>query len=489
MKKWIYVLICILVVGIITAFVVPKQKDNPPPPNEKLEILCDDITMYLDDKPKQLKYEIINNQNLTYSKSVYTENDCVGVSNDYVFANKVGISDLTIKLTTSNSVFTKTIKVTVLETQCEIDIKVLKQNDIVDKVFVGDLYTLEVSTSKKLNYDYQVYTSTNVGDFVLLEDEDNFYRFNFKVNSTGDTKFTFEYKGVEKSLTLKTYKYISNINVKFDDEFASFVNLTLFNNDYKDIANQNNLYDCCTFEILNSLNCINDYKVEVSNEYVAKIQDNKIVAISEGECNFVVYALDGSNYSKSYKVIVAKSKAESISFNVSGLELETNEGYELEATFTPVYAFCNIEYYLNNQKLENTKIAFSEAGQYIIIAKDSISNKTVSLIISVVQPVEYIFELTFLESFMQEYNATFIDNVLTMTSQEEQSQVVFSIKIENNPYSYDCNIIYSNNNIVDSHDQILNSIIINFKAKGETYITLSLKDNSAISYVFKIVIV
>ena len=76
-----------------------------------------------------------------------------------------------------------------------------------------------------------------------------------------------------------------------------------------------------------------------------------------------------------------------------------------------------------------------------------------------------------------------------MQSQNEQNQIYFIIKIEKSIYSYDCNIIYSNPNIIDSDNQILNGIVINFNSKGETDIILSLKENTEISYTFKVVIV
>ncbi|MBO5885096.1 MAG: hypothetical protein J6Q51_04795, partial [Clostridia bacterium] len=433
MKRWIYVLIsiCIIAAIIIVAIVLPKE-NNPPtqPIKEEIQIDCDDITMYLDDEPTKLNYTITNNQNLTISKSIYADNDNISILNGYVYANKVGESNITIKVSTENNIFTKTVKVKVVLTQCKIELNVTKQNAITDKLFVGESYVLEVSTSKKLNYEYQVFTSENIADLELIQNEENLYKFRFEVIDTDETKFIFKYKGLEESISLLTYRFVTDINVKFDNVLQNNVYLCLFNNNYKEHANQNNLYDSCSFEIVEAANCINNYSVKVSNSEVVKIQDNSIIAINEGVCDLIISALDGSNFTKSFKVFVSTSKIESLSFGLQSVDINIDEEYVINTTFNPVYAICNIEYFLNDQKLSCSKISFAEAGVYTIIAKDACSNTTASLTINVIQKLEYVFELVFLESFVQEYNATFEDNVLTMHSQNEQNQIYFSIKIE-----------------------------------------------------------
>lgn len=492
MKKWIIGLVCTIVVAAIIVgaiFLIPKNDDNAPPVEESIEIVCKDITISLNDKPVNLGLKVIKKGVLTYTKKISTDSDCIKIFGDLVIPKKVGTANVTIEISTTNNKYTKEVSVTVKPVDC--DINLIIQDDLgnnINKLFVGENYNLIVTVNKKLNYDYNVSTSKNISQFKLIESKNNYYKFNFKVESLEKTQFLFEYLGDEELLEINTYEYIRDINIKINNELSNEINLDLFNPDYRTLANENGLYDSCTFNIIENNNCINEYKVEVSNENIARIEENNIIAINGGICDLIVSALDGSDYIKIFKIYVNNSNIQNLNFESAVVELEQNQVYELNANYYPIYSINNIEYYLDDKLIEDTNISFDAAGEYIIIAKDVYSNISTQLKIIVKESsIKYNFELSFSDSFLQECNGKFENDVLTISS-SASIDVYFSISIQDCPYDLSCTIEFTNDNIVSGWQQYSNVITIGFLSQGETFVKLMLKENIEVSYTFKIVV-
>ena len=502
MKKKFIVIVVVLVLTIAVAigifFLLKHDKEPSIEPELKdIVIICNDISIGVNQSKIKLSYQIVNESNLEFSKNIsISNNNIILDEQEYIIPQKVGETTVTIKLTTKTKTFSKSVKVQVNQSNLNASFKIYKATTEVSKLFVGEKYLLCMNVSETVNYDYEIFTSENVKEFNFNKFENNCYYFDFTVDTFGKVEFEFSYRDYETSYGLNCYNYINLITTNFDRCFdGNIIKLYLLDLNYQSEASDDNIFNSCCFEILDQEGCLNNYDIKIDNTNVATVLNNNIEAKNEGECNLIISSLDGSNYSKSYKIIVQKALVSSVYFEQTNLQINLGQTVDLNAKYSPLYAFKQITYscisdYVN---IENNIAIFLNVGEYQIIATDSFSNLSNFLTVKVIDNnlPKYSFELTFNQTFLESNNASFEDNILTINSGLELNEIYFSYKIECEEKidNISVNITFENSNFVyEQVDTLNNAIIINLSGKGEVDVILTLKENSKIYYAFKIVV-
>lgn len=492
-KKYITIIIITVVVAItvfLVAFFVIKnsKKPNNLPVGEQneIEILCNDITLFIDET-KDINFQVIGAKDYKVDFAVSNEN--IKIENNKIIPNKVGKSTVTIKIVEDKNLYSKNFVVEVLPSVKDANIFVSDQNNVnVTKVFVGEFYILNVVLSTEVIDSYEILTSENISNFSKINSTKTKLQFLFKVNSYGETNFVFKYRKFEKTFTIDCYEFINNFNVKFSKNTK---NLYIFNENYKNIAQLNEIHSSCSFEITPNANTLNSYSVVVEGNAVI-LDNNTLVAQNEGKSNLIISANDGSGYYEKYEFVVEKIFANDLHFDVPKIELNVNESYTFSYSYSPIYACVDITIFGDeNISISNNTISSSVAGDYTLYIKDNLTNKTSQMLVKVKQPQTYTYQLEFNKSFMLQNNATFENDVLTVCPSGEDVAVIFSYSIVGtSEYTLDIQSnIEISTDLAYNINTNSNAVMINISGKGEAKVTLSLKSDSTISYSFTIVVI
>lgn len=497
----IFTAVAILIVGLFYYF-VNQKKDLPndaiQSDNTNIEIVCEDkITLFIDDENYFLNYTVLNPNDVIYSEDVKVKGDCIVLEDKYIKPISIGLSYIIINIQTQFNIYTKTIEVNVLPTINKIEFRILDlENNEISKCFVGESYLLEINVDEKVNDSFTVEVSNNVMNLELVEKYDNNLKFSFRINNYGETTFVFKYRNIEKSFKINSFAYIKDFNVDFSNSFSeNIIRLYLFNDLYKNDAYNDNIYDFTKFNINLPESNINDYSLEVSNDCVI-IEENSIIANKEGECSFYIKANDGSMYVETYKIVVDTIKINSLTITSSKEEITVGESCFIDVDYAPIYAVCNLSCYCDcGISIIEGLFSSTDAGEYKIYAKDDVTNKVAVTTIIVKEredDVNYHFELKFNNSFLNEYNATFVNDCLTVNANDDLILVPFSYSIIGDDVydgKIECLLEYATDDNIYIEKVInYNFIQLTLSGKGEIDVTLKLKENVKICYTFKIVL-
>ncbi len=495
--------VVVTIVSVVTIIFVTNKIDNVDGDNSTenknydIEIICDEeIKINIDDEPIKLVYEIKNIYNIDYTLKIEVDNTNIEINNDYIKPLNVGTSKITISVYTKTQIFSKIIKVEVVKSFSSATLKILNINkQEVDKVFVSENYYLEITLNEIIEEEFSLFTSENISNLSIEEKTNTKLTFSFYVSSYQETIFEFVYKNYSNKICLNCYEYINDFEVTFSNCFNNnTLNLFIFNENYTDVANNDNYYSFSQLFIDVNENCLNDYIVSVDNCEVADIVDNKIVAKKNGSCILKVIANDGSNYCEEYSIVVDIVKVNNVDIIFDNDDIYVGDKVTINFAFSPIYALCDLYLYSdNNFIIDKNTITPLKSGHYVLYVKDNLSNYIRSFEIDVKEHLSYYFELQINESFLTENNATFIDNVLTINNNSEHVIIPMSYicVVENNPdIDIDCNIdLICSNEINCSYVSYSNAVIFEIYGTGEIDVKLSLIENSEIYCSFKIIII
>ena len=276
--------------------------------------------------------------------------------------------------------------------------------------------------------------------------------------------------------------------------YLSTINLYLYNNNFKHLANTNNYFDSTTFECFVDENCLNSYCVEIENSLVASLNGNCISAISQGETFLHFVATDGSNYTQSYKIVVNKILMDTLSFNQSQVELTVGQSFNFELSYEPMFCLCSIQIDCDSGlSLNQNTITAQSEGEYYVYAIDTLTGKVAQIKVivkDIPKPPNTQIVIEFNNSYLLNNGATFENNVLTINSLTDNI-LTFSYKLVGDSVDdISCSIqIISANNLNYTASTIYNTVTINLVDSDTFDVVLTLKQNSLITYTFKVIIV
>ncbi len=489
MKKIIITILTIVIttligVGIFLIVFLPSEQNNNEPdinnqPNNEIfpQIFCDDISLYVG-QSKVINYTVVCGAE--YSVSFSSTFNCLAFDNNNITSSQSGEFNFDINVFFNEKTYSKNVKVFAYQNITDVTYNFYNsRNQIVDKLFVGETYILTVNSDSKI-IDSNLTYSENI-QILNCENINNKLLITLKILSYDDIEIVFNCYNFSKEITADLFCFIEDFDITFGTQ-----NLYIFNQDYVQQANSDNKYSQTSFSVSVDEKCVSDYDINLSCENVISVNQNIITAIGEGQCKITFSAKDGSGYSENITITVEKIVIDTIEFTDASIELLENESYFVEYSYSPVYAICDLEF---DKNLNNGYISFDTAGEYSLVLTDNITNKSCTLEITVVRETSYGFELHFNQSFLDEYSATYENDILTLTG-KDTTQITFDYIITPDyTGSIDCSIVVLNNIDMEIEIQsISNAVILTTLDKGSFDVKLTLTSNTSVTFTLKIII-
>ena len=359
--KLLIIIVCFAVAIATAIFVVPKISSIKPQnnndnnivddsPNITPTITCEsEITIELLDS-YELNYTVNNLQNYYVSVLVVDEN-ILSINNNMLQPIKIGNTKIIIQIDCTPAV-TKEISVNVIDCVKTVEFSITDSEDVlVDNIYTNTIYHLHITQNIAPSQNPEILCS--MPNFNLLSNNDNEFVFAFELENAGN--FTFTYNGKYVSLT-KTYTCLtlpSTINVGFNNVTVTNNQITiyLFDNNYKNLANENGVFDYTTFTI-NKINILDDIEYSFVGESI-QIDNNTIYAITKGTSilSFVHNITSIKKISYSVTIIVEEIELNKILLNNEQIDINSQLtiNYYDDNTFNicfnkyPCYAFYDFD--------------------------------------------------------------------------------------------------------------------------------------------------
>ena len=475
---------------------IDKEKDNEiisiePTFKPMLRIeKIKDIQIHNDDEPYTIDIKVTCNEDYTITTSA--NNDNIVVNYNIVTPIKVGKSVVQIKVKSSSNEVIQNVNIEVLPSEITANFSILKNDTTPTHLFVGEDYILQLDLSKKSIYNFDIFYSENIENFQLIKKENTKIKCKFKIKNNGEIKFDFKYKDYTKSFKNTAFDYVSNINITFSREIKNnIINLFLFNNNYTNLATDNDIFNEIEYTITNQENFVNNYSTSVENSSIAQVLNNKISAQNEGTTNFVIQANDGSNYKQTYQIVVKKIKIQNLGVQDEEIALNIKDAYPIpQITFLPVYAIANIVYYYDNNEYTGNILTFEKAGTHRLKVVDTISNLSATITLIIQEKSESDLSIKVDPNFLHKETAVFDNDILTVTTNEPEIEISFSCVLKDNAggTEIECTLQSFSNTITITSKQLYNGYVITLTGKGIAHFTLTLKKDPSITYSFDVVI-
>ena len=470
-----------------------ESGDNTQSEETDVSILCDDITMFINDEFSQLSITIKSNE--IYTTNYTYDKQALKIVDQKVYAYKTGTYLVTIIVTTSSSTYSGTFTVTVLDTITDVSATIYKDNEKVDKLFVGETYILEFTYNAEMYTNFILNTSENISSFKNIQTNiSNKILFSFTVSSDEDTIFEFNYRKFSKSFTYETYEYITNFDIDISNGFENnILTLYIFNTNYLPDANSNYIFNETPFSINVGDKNLSLFEVKILDENIACIKDNKIIANSVGETTLNITALDGSDFTENITILVKCVEIIELTPILFEKTLNVGESFDIVYTYSPNYAITDFEITVNDEVLTENIFYATAEGEYNINILDKVSGKTTNILVTVnevIEPSEVYYKVDFNQSFLDEYNGTFENNILTIYAENPFYFSFSFLLLDEYDGEISTKITVSSTTKYDI-DPISNLVNLRIYEKGTLDITLTLVNNGAltdISYTFKIVV-
>lgn len=236
----------------------------------------------------------------------------------------------------------------------------------------------------------------------------------FTCNVFGEIAYSISYNNIftthsdkiSASGTISVYKYINNIEFVVNDTITDQINLSLFDMEYVNQANNDGFYNEITYDVVFNEFSNKTYSIDYDKNVIL-IENNKIVALKEGNTTIFIIAQDGSNYIKMINVNVNKILPSEISYNgqtdfaVDKLFTLDNNDFEI----LPAYAIKS-QLLVNGQNVEEYHLEYGTNNLNV-----SYGNVTMPLTINVYSKLKTItynthdfISMNAIEVFIYNYN-------------------------------------------------------------------------------------
>lgn len=420
----------IIFCSIITFLIIgPIKNPNPPitPPNEDGGIYTPTLSVPTEITMGKLdqKRFIYSTTNLgEYQVSIYIENTSMALlDNNIIIPLRVGTTKIITSINPQPAIVKETI-LNVVESVSNVEFFITNDADLVPEIyFTNTGYILEIRQNT-IPLDTPNISYENVENFTFIETTGTSIFFSFNVPN--EKPFTFQYTSTHANLTKSymAYNKPTTFNVCFSNVYVdnNTIKLYLFNIDYQQIANADGKY-CCTNFILSSDNmAIDNIQLINYDNSILKIQNNNIIALSEGESILEFYSIV-SGVSKTYNVEVRKINIDKLLINgtekdigsVDNIEIKQDDCYNFMFEGYPIYSYSKIgvSYNQSEIKYDNNKITIIDENLTKTVLTLTYENVVVyTLNIEINTPIEPVITHILLldkktgEVSLSEYNLT-----------------------------------------------------------------------------------
>ncbi len=329
--------------------------------------------------------------NYNMGVSFLTSNNLIDVKADgnFTVGNKAGSGKIEVIVKSANGTISKEINFTIIETDNNLNVSLLLNNNLINKLYTGIQYDVVINNA---NIDYSK-ICFNGCDYLYVSDN----KFKVSFNNSGNINFIVSYSynltsGVE---TITFNNSVTVYNPITDINFGLFYNDTEIipvNGEYElSLIDENYVLDALSNGIFNSAKiiaypkgldiCADDFNISVIGDAVS-FENNIIKAVKCGTANIVVGSCDYVGFSKTYVVNVNEIKVSEITVPDSSvtLNLEDNRTYNLTYEVMPIYAYDkNVIISKSNNKIDisNNIITAKEIGECVVNLSCGDVNKTI----------------------------------------------------------------------------------------------------------------
>ena len=436
---------------------------------EKVSIDCEEKINLTDcSQPIFFSYNI--QSNVEYTIKIEINNDVISIKNRYIYVNKVGNSEISIIVTTEKKEYTKKIIVEVVHQEIQANFSIFdKNNNEVKNLFVGEKYTLKITT----NVDLPQFV-LNYSENIQIEEIDK-YLFNFTVVKYGKIEFNLQCLNENFEYSVICYEYISNFDLQFDHNTDK---LYIFNQEYLEQANLDSKYSQIIFSVQPNENTQNNYEISLQGDSV-ELVDNKLIAKHKGTSTLVIQSLDDKKFTYTKTIEVEEVLITELQFSQNQITMNIGETSNLTYTFSPIYALTQLEISCdNNLTYSNGIITPKKSGKYSIKILDKLTN-IFSICEVEVKEISNI-QVIFSSAFLTDYNATFENDILIIQKLSETYDIFFSYIISGENIYTDINIKIQNltTGEIMPYDKVSNSIMFTLSSIAEYKVTLTTSNSS-----------
>lgn len=398
MKKKHIIIICSIICAIIAIALVliftikPNANDDDnsnnditqekPQTQDPVFVVPSIINLYLSDTNIEINVSVIYDKN--YQIVCMSKNaEVVEMNGTLICPKKIGSTIVETTLLYEDKQISKQTQVNVFEDIKVVECKIYKQENAVDKLFVGEKYCLKLTINSPIIGDFSFCGNNVVSGLVLKGQNDFEYCYEFSALNFGLAEFVFKFENFENKFVYNVYSYAKNIEVYVDDNLytQNKIYLYLFNNQYKTEANNDEIFDCVKFDakVENGcmLNCL-DFNIE--NEIV-EYRDGCLYAKEIGKCNIKIKTIDGTNIETNIEVVVQNVEPTEIVAN--DIFAKVGEIKKIEFSVLPIYAIYESEITCQDDEIiiSENNISANLSGNYIITIFANQVSKTINFVV------------------------------------------------------------------------------------------------------------
>lgn len=431
-----------------------------------------------------------------YVLSISIENTNIAEINDnnVITPKTIGTTKIICIINTQPLIKTETT-LNIIDCTKDVNFNILNENrQSVTEFYTNTTYILEISHNILPSVLPEIYYS-NLSKFNLIETSSSCYYFEFMVKDAGE--FTFEYVGKYVSLN-KNYTAVNlptDYKINFSRNVDGNITLNIFNLNYINQANENNIFNTISFEIATT-NSLDIVSTTVSNPDIVSVNNGVITALKYGTTT-ITFSSSLSKVTKVYTItvkdvllngIIVNNKEQNL-YTEETIEVGAGEIYNFSYLPSPIYSLCNlttkyncqeISYsgntisLLNNVKTSRFEIFNNETMVYCLIinSKNQIGHKVEVTNPNGLQIINNVLEVDYSISFIQ----------ITCSA--------YDLSTNENLTTQNFSVDFSNKNICVLAEQNASSGIINIRLKsiGETkiYIT-NTQTNQIVEFIIKVV--
>lgn len=315
-----------------------------------------------------------------YVVSVEIEDtNIASISNLKITPKKVGTTRVITSINTEPKIEKYTILV-IEDVVTEISYNLYGlDKSIATNFYVGNEYLLIITEDAKVNNIPTIkYDDTYIENISLFQKQENILTYKFKIKSAGEFNFEYISKYCSKSTAnITSYVYPDNFDVEILGvaPIDGVINLHLFNNEYKDIANADNYFNSFSYNIVTTLNSNDNVNVYASNDNIT-VESGVVSVNTRGTCT-LTFESSVSKVKKEYTINIQEIALKSINFNNEEYSLNSNKSLTYEKNISqdfkisiePIYAYGSLTIAKNdNVSISNDKISInSEDPQNVVV--------------------------------------------------------------------------------------------------------------------------
>ena len=351
------------------------------------------------------EYHVQNAEGLSISVDVIDPQIATINQNLKIVPHKIGSTKIITTLNSTPKIIKET-SLSILDCVKDVSFEVVDQSENVVKTFLTtQTYVLKINQNMVDNFTPTITHSNNVLITTNLTSCSSGYFLKFKLTNAGNFEFNYAGKYIQKTYSNTASLMPTNFDISFSNisPINNVITLYLFNENYTNLANLNNIFKTTAFEILYQENAYDNVVILPITSNIINISQNTITALSVGE-QVITFKSQISNISKSYTIkvlrynLISSLNINSQIKNVGSAEeitLNKNEEFNFEFFALPEFTLNTISINFNNELIEynSDKLKPLTYTQATVTLVDENSLTLYTLTINVIPDIYYTLDV------------------------------------------------------------------------------------------------